>query len=372
MTGLSAHEAAASLARDPRDLGLHAQPIVDTVTGEVAGYELLTRLPLDWRVGPEELFRAADRSGLSPRLTCHVLELAVHLRDELPQRSFLTFNCSPSDLTDPAVVSTMSRLDLRRVFVELTEVAWPDDTGSVLRAADVVRAQGGRIAADDVGAGYAGLLQLIRLRPELVKVDRQIVQRIGRDVAAGALVEMLGALADRLDAWVVAEGVEDTAQLSRLIELGVPLVQGYYLGRPVPPWAGCDHPEEVRRWGRRHESHQHVAAHQRAPMPGELVLGRAGEVVGIRLDTTDGPVQVAPLTMDGSTPVRAALLRAMSRRGPMLRMTPLVLTDATGRPTGVVPVERLVELLATAEIPVPVQGGADRPTPAPRLPRQQG
>jgi EAL domain-containing protein (putative c-di-GMP-specific phosphodiesterase class I) len=364
VTGLarspSPHEAARRLAQDPSALGLVAQPIMDTSTGDVAGYELLARLPDDWRVGPEELFSAAGQAGLSVPLTVHVLGLAVELRDSLPPRTFLTFNCSPDDLVADLVLDAIAQLDLDRIFVEVTELAWPGDGEAVLAAAQVVRDHGGRLAADDVGSGYAGLLQLIRLRPELVKVERAIVQRLGHDVAAGRLVELLGSLADQLDAWVVAEGVEDQAQLSQLIGLGVPLVQGYYLGRPAVPWQGGEHGEQVRHWSGSRDSSQPLLPLQRAPLTGELVLGPGGQVVGVRVLTDQGARQVAPLTLDAATPLRDAALRAMARCTPLERMAPLVLTDAAGHATGVIPVERLVAVLAGEEPPSPSTGRAYR------------
>jgi EAL domain-containing protein (putative c-di-GMP-specific phosphodiesterase class I) len=320
--------------------------MADVRAGEVGGYELLTRLPEEWRIGPEALFAAADEAGVSARITAHVLQRAADLRDVLPSGTFLTVNCSPDDLTAPEVLDAIAQLDLDRIFIELTELAWPDDGETVLRAADQVRARGGRLAADDVGSGYAGLLQLIRLRPEMVKVDRAIVQRLGHDVAAVALVDMLGDFADRLDAWVVAEGVEDQSQLSQLVGMGVPLVQGYYLGGAAAPWRDLEHSDEVRRWRQLRQSDRPLVPFQRAPMADELVLGSNGRVLGVRVQTGDGLREVKPLVMDPATSVRAAVLRAMSRATPLERLAPMVLTDVRGEAIGVVPVERLVEMMA--------------------------
>jgi EAL domain-containing protein (putative c-di-GMP-specific phosphodiesterase class I) len=360
VTRASASELASRLAHDVRHLRLDAQPIVDTRAGEVGGYELLARLPEEWQIGPEELFAAADEAGVSAQITVQVLVRAVDLRDALPPGTFLTFNCSPRDLTAPAVLDAVSQLDLDRIFVELTEMAWPGDGSAVLEAADRVRAQGGRLAADDVGSGYGGLLQLIRLRPEIVKVDRDIVERMGRDMAAVALVTMLGDLADRLDAWVVAEGVEDQSQLSQLVGIGVPLVQGYYLGRAAAPWSDGEHCEEVRRWWPLREPDRPLVPYQRAAMTGELVLGPHGAVVGVRVPTEDGLREVEPLVMDSATTVQAALLRAMSRATPLERLAPMVLTDVTGQAVGVVSVERLVEVLSMEQQPALAMVAPDR------------
>jgi EAL domain-containing protein (putative c-di-GMP-specific phosphodiesterase class I) len=345
-------EAALALARSPEDLRLVAQPLVDTASGEIAGFELLARFPRAWGVLPQDVFEAAEAHGLSPALTCHVLEQATRLRDQLPARTFLTVNCSPSDLVDPAVRLLVQRLDLSRMFVELTESAWPTDEQTVLEAADEVRARGGRIAADDVGAGYSGLLQLIRLRPDMVKIDRDIVRRIDVDSAAAALVAMLGELAGRLDAWIVVEGVETEAQLAAAVRLGVPLVQGYYFSLPEEPWTGISGVATVRRLSGEYGDGdgEQVATLQRPARLDELVLDDTGHPVGIRVE---GLGVVRPLTMSLATPVVDAARRVMLRTRPAERIAPVVVTDEGGAPVGVVPVELLVERLLAAQLQLP-------------------
>jgi EAL domain-containing protein (putative c-di-GMP-specific phosphodiesterase class I) len=327
-------------------LRLHAQPIVDTATGEVAGYELLARFPQPWGVSPQQVFDAAATHAAGSRLTCAVLTRALSLRDALPPRTFVTVNCTPQDLTDPMVLDVLDGADLTRVFVELTEAAWPRDEQAVLGTTALIRRRGGRIACDDVGAGYAGLLQLIRLRPDLVKVDRGIVERVDLDPAAAALISMLGALAGRLDAWLVAEGIETARQLETLVGLGVPLAQGYYLARPADPWPVTTRGDEIRALHRRSSLHEHLTAYRREPEADELVLDSWGRVESVLVPGPDGrPVATRPLTMAPSTTVDEAVLRAMARPTPWERIAPLVLTDESGRHLGVVQVERLVEVL---------------------------
>jgi EAL domain-containing protein (putative c-di-GMP-specific phosphodiesterase class I) len=342
----TAAEAARALAVGRARLQLHAQPIVDTQTGAVAGYEVLTRLPPAWGLGPLEVFEAAEHIGVSAALTTLVLRRSLRLRDVLPPRTFLTVNCSPADIVAPEVGRFLAGADLRRVVVELTETAWPEDETAVLDAAALVRERGGRIAADDVGAGYAGLLQLVRLRPEIVKVDRAIVQRVDTDVAVAALISMLGELVGALDGWLVAEGVETRGQLEQLVQLGVPLVQGYLLARPGEPWPACDLGDDLRELHARAGFPEHLVAHHRSAVPGEVVTTPDGVPTGVNVTDVDGHLKVVrPLTMAPSTPVEDAVRRAMARPTPCERIAPLLLTDVTGRLTGVVPVERLVEVL---------------------------
>ncbi|MGA9747139.1 MAG: EAL domain-containing protein [Nocardioides sp.] len=335
-------EAAVELARRPHNLRLVAQPLVDTTTGGVAGFELLARFPRAWGVLPHDVFEAAEAHGLSPALSCAVLERAAALRDELPPRTFLTVNCSPADLVDPTVRALVERLDLTRMFVELTESAWPTDADAVLDAVSAIRRRGGRIAADDVGAGYSGLLQLIRLRPDMVKIDREIVRRIDIDPAAASLVTLLGELAGRLDAWIVIEGVETEAQLATAVRLGVPLVQGYYFSLPEEPWTGISGVAKVRELTDI-SAESELRSLERRIADGELVLDSQGLAVGVQVE---GFGLVKPLTMSASTPVGDAALRAMHRATAAERIAPVVLTDADGTPVGMVPIERLVLRLA--------------------------
>jgi hypothetical protein len=157
---------------------------------------------------------------------------------------------------------------------------------------------------------------------------------------------MLGSLAGRLDAWVVAEGIETARQLEALVGLGVPLLQGYYLARPAEPWTGTARGAEVRALHRRSSLHEHLTAYGREPEVDELVLDSWGRVESVLVAGPDGrPVATRPLTMAPSTTLDEALLRAMARPTPWERIAPLVLTDESGRHLGVVPVERLVEVL---------------------------
>jgi EAL domain-containing protein (putative c-di-GMP-specific phosphodiesterase class I) len=100
-----------------------------------------------------------------------------------------------------------------------------------------VRQAGGRVAVDDAGAGYASLRHILELRPDFVKLDRSLVAAVDRDPAIIAVVQMLGDFTSRLDSWLIAEGIERLEEMDVLASLGVPLGQGYLLGRPEGPWA---------------------------------------------------------------------------------------------------------------------------------------
>ena len=119
-----------------------------------------------------------------------------------------------------------------RLVVEVTEharVPGYDDLRSVLRP---WRRAGVRVAVDDAGAGFASLRHVLNLEPDVLKLDRSIVQDVDSDPRRRALVGCLVGFAGQVQAQVVAEGIETPAELDTLIDLGAELGQGYLLGRP--------------------------------------------------------------------------------------------------------------------------------------------
>jgi EAL domain-containing protein (putative c-di-GMP-specific phosphodiesterase class I) len=218
---------------DPGGVSLVYQPIVDLARGVVVGYETLSRFAGARRVGPDVWFRAAAQHGLHGDLTSTVLRRALAARAGMPADCFLTVNLEPQALLDPTVARALdSAGDLGGVFIELTEHEDLADETAMLAALARLRERGAMIAIDDAGSGYSGLRQILTIRPQLLKLDRSLVRGIPHDQAKVALIEMLGDLAGRLDAWLLAEGIE----LLTLSRLGVPLGQDYYLGKPAPPW----------------------------------------------------------------------------------------------------------------------------------------
>lgn len=228
-----------SLLRDETRLALVTQPIVDLHRGQIVGYEALSRFKLDPPLSPDRVFAAAARLGLGEELEALVIGRALELSTRLPPNCFFTLNLDPTHLQAPAVRQALERRsDLRGVVLELTEHRAIEELGHVTKILAELRRRGALIAVDDAGSGYSGLKQILELRPQLLKIDRSLITDIHEDEAKRALVQMLGDLSGRLDAWLLAEGIETEAELRTLRQLGVPLGQGYFLGRPAPPWSG--------------------------------------------------------------------------------------------------------------------------------------
>jgi diguanylate cyclase (GGDEF)-like protein/PAS domain S-box-containing protein len=211
------------------------QPIVDLRTGEVAGYEALARFPDDPDARPPNTwFAQAHRCGLGVQLEARATAAALAACDSAPA-GYLSINLSPAALRADELRHQLPR-DLDGVVVEITEHELVAD-GERLRATlDELRARGARIAVDDAGSGYAGLRQLMVLRPDVIKLDRGLIEDVAYDEAKQALVECFVRFAERTDAAVCAEGVESLDDLLVLARLGVAYGQGYVIARPAFGW----------------------------------------------------------------------------------------------------------------------------------------
>jgi diguanylate cyclase (GGDEF)-like protein len=224
------------------------QPVVELASGRVIGYEGLVRpmAPSPF-VDPAGLFAAAEATGRLVTLDVACVELIVGGAAQLAGDLFLSVNLSPRTVEAPEfAVSTLlgilgrHRFPPERLILELTEHEPMSDPQRARTKLETFRAAGFRLAADDVGAGNAGLRLLSQLRFDILKVDLSLV----RDSAAGdlsrAVVSSVVELAARTGAFIIAEGVEQPAQRQQLLALGIKLGQGYLLGRPgeLPATAG--------------------------------------------------------------------------------------------------------------------------------------
>jgi diguanylate cyclase (GGDEF)-like protein/PAS domain S-box-containing protein len=220
------------------------QPILDLRTGTVAGYEALARFPGAVFRPPNAWFAEAHRCGLGSRLEA-VAARAALAGGPPPDGGFVAVNLSPSALQSPEVLYVLPD-DLTGVVIEITENELVSREQLISRTLADLRARGARIALDDAGAGYAGFKQLMRLRPDIIKLDRELVTGVDADPIKAALIDAFQRFARRLGALVCAEGVETEAELEALIRLDVDFAQGWAIARPGNVWPGPS-PEAVAR-----------------------------------------------------------------------------------------------------------------------------
>ena len=350
------------LLADADDLTLVFQPIVDLAAAAVAGYEALARFP--GISGPDVWFAAAAEAGIAAELEALAIHKALDAVDRLPANTFLTVNVSPHLLgADVVQRAFASRDDLRRVAVELTEHTPVDDLAALRRQTEALRERGALIALDDTGSGYSGLQQMAALRPQLVKLDRSLVADVADDPVRLALAQMVGEFAGKIDVWLLAEGIETAAELAAFARLGVPLGQGWLLGRPSPEFLPLA-PEVVqlvRTQVARAQLTDSVASLMRPVrqcvlgedtprMPPAVLVGPQGEPAALLLcDPRTGEVYTSPVSLrvHPSTDIGDTLQRALTRP-PAQRFEPVLCTDPHGEVLGLLRIEDLASAARAA------------------------
>ena len=216
------------------------QPIVDVRSGRVIGFEGLIRPdPKGPLPDTAQLFAAAAAAGRTVELDLACIEAVVQGARAIGSDRLLTLNLSPRTLEvkdfDAAwLLQGLVRngISPSRVIIEMTERDEVDDIGRLRQTFAALQQYGLRLAADDVGAGNAGLRLLSQVQFDIVKIDLSLVQDGVRRLGARAVLQSLRDLALSQDARIVAEGVETAEQLHVIRELQIGAGQGFLLGRP--------------------------------------------------------------------------------------------------------------------------------------------
>jgi diguanylate cyclase (GGDEF)-like protein len=217
------------------------QPVIDLSTGRVIGYEGLVRVPRESTFAHTgALFDAAEIAGRVHDLDRAALDVVLRGAKSMDDTMSLSVNVSPRTLEAPEFSATAFLSILRRhgmsparVVLELTEREAIRDADRLRNMLLAIQNAGVRVAADDVGAGNAGLRLLSQFRFDVVKIDLSLVQRAGDDRTHSVLRSIVE-VADRMGATTIAEGVETSDQLRTARRLNITAGQGYLLGRPGP------------------------------------------------------------------------------------------------------------------------------------------
>ena len=217
-----------------RAFEVFAQPITALKSRKVSGYEALCRFADFPDVAADAIFDLASSVGLRARLEAEIIIAALDGARNLPDGSYLSVNASPTTVFSPVFNTLFRDIDLSRVVLEMTEHQEVKDYAGLLSLLEPYRANGLRIAVDDAGTGYSGLHQIIRLQPDMIKLDRALVSAIDTDQAKRAMCAAMVHYAGESGAFLVAEGVETEAEANELVRLGVSHAQGYHFGRPLP------------------------------------------------------------------------------------------------------------------------------------------
>jgi diguanylate cyclase (GGDEF)-like protein len=230
---------------DAGELVVYYQPLVVPSSGRVTAVEALVR----WRhprrglLLPQAFLEVAEASGLVPSLGHEVLRQACAAAAAWRRAGGdieLSVNISAAQLGRAELAAELTRvlketgLPPAALWLEITEHALVEASGSVLADVAALKALGVRLAIDDFGTGYSSLTYLRDLPVDAIKVDRSFVAGVATDARDRALVASVVGLGRELGLRTVAEGVESAAHAQALSELGPDLCQGFYFGPPAP------------------------------------------------------------------------------------------------------------------------------------------
>jgi len=210
------------------------QPVVSLIDGSIAGAEALARFSAEPHQPPDRWFADAASVGMGLELELHAIDLAVAQLDDLPEDIFLSVNASPETVRSSRLMRVVESVPPSRIVVELTEHEQIDDYETIDEVSQTLRGMGVRLAVDDTGSGYASLRHILRLSPDIIKLDRDLILGVDADPARRALASALVHFASDIGAMVIAEGIETHAELEVLRDLGVTYGQGYLMARPGP------------------------------------------------------------------------------------------------------------------------------------------
>ena len=221
-------------AFQPGALDLYLQPICTIALGQPVSYEALSRFRIEPYRTPDVWFSDAADVGLGVELECVAIRAALAVLPDLPHPLTLSVNASAATIVSGAFEALIEDVPAGRLTLELTEHAIVSDYDALVERLSVIRARGIKLAIDDAGAGFSGLQHILRLRPDIIKLDMALIHDIDVDPARRALASAMQMFARQTGATLVAEGVETAQELSTLAALSFACAQGYLLGRPAP------------------------------------------------------------------------------------------------------------------------------------------
>lgn len=219
----------------------HFQPIIDMKTDDIYGYEMLIRgvNPDGTLMYPDTLFNKSKRNDLNFRLDrlCRESALKTAATKKVHQKVFINF--IPTSIYDPEFCLSSTEkwakqleFDPSQIVFEVVETELVKDQAHLKLILEYYRSKGFKIALDDVGEGYSSLNMLIELKPDIIKIDRNIINEIDKNQLKRSVYKALFSVAKEHNITVLAEGVETPYELETIKSIGVDLVQGYYFAKP--------------------------------------------------------------------------------------------------------------------------------------------
>ncbi len=223
-----------------RDLSAVFQPIIDFDDGAILGYEGLIRGPAGTPLeAPFALFSQALAEGCALELEQAAARTCIDAFAKLDfdGKLFLNFSAGAirqlADAHDETLALLRHRgVDPQRIVIELTEQSTIPDIASFLPVISALRTAGAQFALDDYGTANASMNLWVRLQPDVVKIDRFFIHGIASDSLKFEAVRAMQHFASASGARLVAEGIEDEADLIVVRDMGIGCGQGFFFGRP--------------------------------------------------------------------------------------------------------------------------------------------
>jgi EAL domain-containing protein (putative c-di-GMP-specific phosphodiesterase class I) len=212
------------------------QPVIRLADMSIGGAEALSRFRSEPVRSPDKWFAEAGEVGLKTELELKTMRKALSEYRPVWKRAphYLGLNSSPQTIVDGSLTRLLPGLPAGSIILEITEHDYVEDYDELRRALQPLRAAGVKIAIDDAGSGYASMRHILNVAPDFIKLDTSLTRDIDKDSMRRALAGALIAFGSQTNCHIVAEGVETTAELATLRELGVHAAQGYHLARPSP------------------------------------------------------------------------------------------------------------------------------------------
>jgi EAL domain-containing protein (putative c-di-GMP-specific phosphodiesterase class I) len=223
-----------------RNVRLLAQPIIDVSTKKIEAWEVLCRgphqTPLEY---PLQLFSVARQTGTTFDLEMIILEKAFLLITETGCKQQIFINFTPLTLSNPRFVNELKKLlevhnemIPSKIIFEVTERDSIDGLPHFIDNLKKIRTLGFQIAVDDTGAGYASLHTISEILPDIIKIDRSVIQDIDTNSVKESMLKGLLLIAEEIGSLVVAEGIEKAGEAEVLSRNNVHMAQGYFYAKP--------------------------------------------------------------------------------------------------------------------------------------------
>lgn len=225
----------------------HFQPQIDLATGRVAGVEVLARWahPLRGILAPSHWLEAADRAGLMPAIDCIVMCQAIKVFKDWrasgvpfgkPSFNLTVANLRSAEFTECLVDELMlANIPTGDVQIELLEAILFDSSDpTLIERCFRLHEAGFKLALDDFGTGHASIATLIDMPISVLKIDRSFVTGLDRKPKLQRITKSILAMSTQIGLEVIAEGVENEAELGLISDYGCRFVQGYFFAPPLP------------------------------------------------------------------------------------------------------------------------------------------